>query len=106
MALINKTFLRNLVRLLFPFSPYNDAVLKTPGPVLLIPNHVSWLDWIFVAVCLEDDWRFVVSSTSAHVSWVHRKIIINKRTFPIDTMSPYHAKHIAEYLEVKMRLVI
>src|SRR6266566_131694 len=106
MARIIKTFLRILVRLLFRFSPYNDAVLKTPGPVLLIPNHVSWLDWIFVAVCLEDDWRFVVSSSSAQVSWLHRKIMLNKRTFPIDTMSPYADKHMAEYLEGKGRLVL
>src|SRR5712691_6258605 len=101
-----KSIFRLLLRLLFGFRVCNDAVLKTPGPVLLIPNHVSWLDWIFVAVCLEDDWRFVVSSTSAQVSWVHRKIMINKRTFPIDTMSPYAAKHMAEYLEGKGRLVL
>ena len=101
-----KTLLRFLVRLLFRFSAYNDAVLKTPGPVLLIPNHVSWLDWVFMGVCLEDDWKFVVSSVSAQTSWVHRKVMLNKRTFPIDTMSPYAAKRMAEYLESKGRLVL
>ncbi len=101
-----KTFLRFLVRLLFRFQAYNDLVLKTPGPVLLIPNHVSWIDWIFMAVCLDDDWKFVVSGVSAQASWLHRKIMINKRTFPIDTMSPYAAKHMAAYLAGKGRLVL
>src|ERR1043166_7228383 len=94
-----KAVLRFLVRLLFRLQPFNEAVLKTSGPVLLIPNHVSWLDWVFIGVCLEDDWRFVVSSSSAQVSWLHRKIMLNRRTFPIDTMSPYAAKHMAAYLD-------
>ena len=98
--------LRFLVRLVFRFRAFNTEVLKTPGPVLLIPNHVSWLDWVFVGVCLEDDWKFVVSSVSARTSWLHRKIMLNKRTFPIDTMSPYAAKHMAEYLAANGRLVL
>ena len=101
-----KRFLRLLVRLLFRFRAYNEEVLKTPGPVLLIPNHVSWLDWLFMMVVVEDDWRCVVSSTSAQTSWVHRKIMINKRTFPIDTSSPYAVKRMAEFLESKGRLVL
>jgi acyl-[acyl-carrier-protein]-phospholipid O-acyltransferase/long-chain-fatty-acid--[acyl-carrier-protein] ligase len=101
-----KRFLRLLVRLLFRFRTFNEAVLKTPGPVLLIPNHVSWLDWLFMMVVVEDDWRCVVSSTSAETSWVHRKIMINKRTFPIDTSSPYAVKRMAEFLESGGRLVL
>src|SRR5881392_2611736 len=101
-----KAFLRLMVRVLFRFRAYNEAILHTPGPVLLIPNHVSWLDWIFIGVCLEDDWKFVVSSVSAQTSWLHRKIMLNKRTFPIDTMSPYALKRMAEFLEAKGRLVL
>ena len=83
-----KLFFRWLVRVLYGFHAYNEGVLKTPGPVLLIPNHTSWLDWLFVGLCLDRDWKFVVSSTSAETSWLHRKIMINRRTFPIDTTSP------------------
>ena len=99
-------FLRWVVRLLYGFRMHNLEVLKTPGPVLLIPNHVSWLDWLFVGICLEEDWKFVVSSTSAQTSWLHRKIMINRRTFPIDILSPYAAKHMAEFLQKKGRLVL
>src|SRR5437773_1310838 len=98
--------LRSLAKLLYGFRAYNMDVLKTPGPVLLIPNHVSWLDWLFLYVLAEDDWKCVVSSVSAQTSWLHRKIMINKRTFLIDTMSPYSIKHMAEFLEANGRLLL
>jgi len=101
-----KLFFRRLVRVLYGFRAYNEAVLTTPGPVLLIPNHVSWFDWLFLVLCLDGEWRFVVSSTSAETSWLHRKIMINKRTFPVDTASPYAAKRMAEYLQGNGRLVL
>ena len=63
-----KTLLRWLVRWLFRFRAYNQDVLATPGPVLLIPNHQSLIDWLFLGVCLDDDWRFVVSSVAAQTS--------------------------------------
>ena len=97
---------RFLLRLLFRFRGYNEAVLKTPGPVLLIPNHTSWFDWLLVGVCLDPDWKFVVSSVSAQTSWFHRKIMINRRTFPIDTDSPYAVKRMAEHLQANGRLVL
>ena len=99
-------FLRWVVRRLYGFRMHNLEVLKTPGPVLLIPNHTSWLDWLFVGVALDEDWKFVVSSTSAETSWLHRKIMINRRTFPIDTNSPYAVKRMAEYLEGKGQLAL
>lgn len=101
-----RRLLRWLVRLLWGFRAYGTEVLNTPGPVLLVPNHVSWLDWLFVYVCLDEDWKCVVSSTSAETSWVHRKIMINKRTFPIDTSSPYAVKRMAEFLAGNGRLVL
>jgi acyl-[acyl-carrier-protein]-phospholipid O-acyltransferase/long-chain-fatty-acid--[acyl-carrier-protein] ligase len=101
-----KTLLRSLVGLLFRFRAYNDEVLKTPGPVLLLPNHVSWLDWLFLLVCTDADWKCVVSEKTAQTSWLHRKIMINRRTFPIDTSSPYAVKHMAEFLSKGGRLVL
>jgi acyl-[acyl-carrier-protein]-phospholipid O-acyltransferase/long-chain-fatty-acid--[acyl-carrier-protein] ligase len=101
-----KSLLRLLLRWLFGFRAYNEAALKTPGPVLLVPNHVSWFDWLLVGVCLDDDWKFVVSSVSAQTSWAHRKIMLNRRTFPIDITSPYAVKRMAEHLQAKGRLVL
>src|SRR5580698_4877440 len=101
-----KSLLRLLLRWLFGFRAFNEAALKTPGPVLLVPNHASWIDWLFVGVCLDSDWKFVVSSVSAQTSWVHRKIMLNSRTFPIDTSSPFAVKRMAEYLQANGRLVL
>jgi acyl-[acyl-carrier-protein]-phospholipid O-acyltransferase / long-chain-fatty-acid--[acyl-carrier-protein] ligase len=98
--------LRLLCRLLWRFRGFNTEVLDTPGPVLLIPNHVSWLDWLFIGVCLEGDWKFVVSEVVSRKSWLHRRIMVNRRTFPIDATSPYAVKHMAEFLQRGGRLVL
>ncbi len=101
-----KTLFRFLLRILFRFRAYNLDALKTPGPVLLVPNHLSWIDWLFLWVCLEEDWRFVTSSVSAQTSWLHRKIMVNHYTLPIDTNSPYAVKRMAEFLKGGGRLVL
>jgi acyl-[acyl-carrier-protein]-phospholipid O-acyltransferase/long-chain-fatty-acid--[acyl-carrier-protein] ligase len=95
-----------LARLWFRFRPFNLEVTKVPGPVLLLPNHVSWLDWAFLASVLDDDWKFVTSSTTADASWIHRKVMVNSRTFPVDPSSPYAAKRMAEFLNQGGRLVL
>ena len=101
-----KTLFRFLLRLLFRFRAYNLDPLKTPGPVLLIPNHCSWIDWLFLWVCLDEDWKFVTSSITAQTSWLHRKLMINQYTFPIDTSSPYAVKRMAEFLQGGGRLLL
>lgn len=100
------SILRFLLKVLFRFRAFNAAVLDTPGPVLLVPNHVSWLDWLFLGVVLDADWKFVVSSKVAERGWLYRKIMINRRTFAIDTSSPYAVKRMAEHLMTGGRLVL
>jgi acyl-[acyl-carrier-protein]-phospholipid O-acyltransferase/long-chain-fatty-acid--[acyl-carrier-protein] ligase len=101
-----RTLLRCLFRILYRFRAYNVAVLDTPGPVLLLPNHVSWWDWLLIGVCLEDDWRFVTSSAAAELSWFHKRVMINRRTIPVDVNSPFAVKRMAEYLQKGGRLVL
>ena len=101
-----KGFFRLLLRVLFRFRAYNLDALKTPGPVLLVPDHLSWLDWLFLWVCLDEDWKFVTSSISAQTSWLHRKLMINRYTLPVDTNSPYAVKRMAEFLKDGGRLVL
>jgi len=95
-----------LLKILFRYEAYGLETLRTPGPVLLLPNHVSWFDWLFLVVNLEDDWKFVTSSVTAQTSPVHRFLMINKHTFPIDPTSPYAAKRMAEFLGKGGRLVL
>ncbi len=95
-----------LLRLGYRFRAYGTESLRAPGPVLLVPNHVSWLDFLFLWVLLDLDWKFVVSRHVAGLSWLHRRIMINHRTFPIDPASPYALKRIAEHLQTGGRLVL
>ena len=101
-----KTVFRFLLQVLFRFRAYDMDALKTPGPVLLIPNHLSLIDWLFLWVCLDEDWKFVTSSIAARTSWLHRKVMINHYTLPIDTSSPYSVKRMAEFLKGGGRLVL
>ena len=101
-----KRLLRWCLSVCYRFRAYNDAVLNTPGPVLLIPNHTSWLDWLFVAACLKGDWKFVVSRATAESTWLRRRIMLNERTFLIDPDSPYALKHLAAHLRGGGRLVL
>lgn len=101
-----ESLLRMLCRWLYRLRVEGRDVFEVEGPVLLVPNHVSWLDWLFLAVSLEDDWKFVVSSQVAETSWIHRKIMKNHRTFPVEIGSPYGMKEIAGYLKKGGRLVL
>jgi len=100
------SLLRFVLRVLYQYRTFNEEVLRTKGPVLLLANHVSWWDWLFLGACVEDDWRFVTSSETAELSWVHRLIMVNRRTFPVDMNSAYAVKHIATYLHHGGRLVL
>ncbi len=95
-----------LFRVIYRFEAHNLEAAKTAGPVLLLPNHVSWWDWILLGCCLDQDWRFVTSSRAAEVSFIHRWVMVNRRTFPVDMNSPYAVKHMAEYLQRGGRLVL
>jgi acyl-[acyl-carrier-protein]-phospholipid O-acyltransferase/long-chain-fatty-acid--[acyl-carrier-protein] ligase len=101
-----KALFRWLLRVWFRFQAYDLDAPKQPGPLLLIANHASWLDWLFLWVCLDDDWKFVTSSTTAQASWLHRMIMINRYTLPVDTASPYAVKRMAEFLKGGGRLVL
>ena len=104
--IVMKIFLRFLLQVLFRYRAYDLDALNTAGPLLLIPNHCSWIDWLFLWVRLDDDWKFVTSSLSAQTSWLHRKIMVNRYSLPVDPGSPYAVKRMAEFLKGGGRLVL
>ncbi len=97
---------RILARILYGFKIHNSEVLKTKGPVLLVPNHASWFDWWLVGICLQEDWKFVVSSTRAESHWIFRFVMRNRFTFPIDNASPFAIKEMSNFLKEGGRLVL
>ena len=52
---------RCLLKTLFRLNVVGLDHLNQPGPALLLPNHVSWLDWLFIGAYLEDDWTALKS---------------------------------------------
>lgn len=101
-----KTLLRLLLRWLYSFRYYGTENLKGAGPLILAPNHVSWLDWLFLGAVLDDDWKFATSSTTAKASWFHRKIMDNSRTFPVDPSSAYAVRDMTDFLQRGGKLVL
>ena len=97
---------RILARFLFRLRIHDDKVLDTPGPVLLIPNHVSWFDWWLVGLCVGEDWRFVTSSARAESHWLFRFVMVNRYTFPVDHASPFAIKEMANFLQGGGRLIL
>ncbi len=97
---------RMLLRLLYVFRVENASALRARGPALLVPNHVSWLDWLFLGAVLDDDWKFVTSSVTANSHPLLRRVMTSSRTFPIDPLSPYSVRRMAEYLASGGRLVL
>jgi len=101
-----KTLLRLLLRWLYGYRCEGLEHLQQPGPLVLAPNHVSWLDWLFLGAVLGDDWKFVTSSTTARTSWLHRKIMVNSRTFPVDPTSAYGVRDMSDFLLKGGKLVL
>ena len=98
-----KRLLLFLVRWLYRYEAHRLDALKSPGPVLLIPNHVSWLDWLFLMLVLDDDWKFVTSSTTASlrpcsrdamtgrpVAAISIELCVNE-SHPVEGMMPQYA---------------
>src|SRR5688500_1420876 len=101
-----KLLFRLLLRLIFRYRIYNPGALSSPGPILLLPNHVSWLDWLFLWCVLDEGWKCVRSGATAEMSRLHKAIMVHKYTFPIETNSPYAVKRMAEFLQGGGRLVL
>ena len=98
--------LRLLSKLFFRYRVFGADALSSPGPMVLCPNHTSWLDWLFVLLPLGKEWKFVASSTTAESTWIHRKMMVNSRTFPVDNNSSYAVRTMADYLAAGGKLVI
>jgi acyl-[acyl-carrier-protein]-phospholipid O-acyltransferase/long-chain-fatty-acid--[acyl-carrier-protein] ligase len=99
-----RALLRFLLRFLYRFRCWNEAILVTPGPLLLVANHVSWWDWLLLGVCLEPDWRFVVPTQSGEASWIARRVL-GRRALAVDLHSSFAVKRLTEYLDSGGRLM-
>ena len=105
----NRLFLK-LMRLVlgvwFRFRAFNEQAAKCEGPVLLIPNHLSWIDWLFVGLCVDPDWMFAASEMPARTSKMHAWVLSNPRIILIGTDPASALKKMAGHLEKGGKLIL
>jgi acyl-[acyl-carrier-protein]-phospholipid O-acyltransferase/long-chain-fatty-acid--[acyl-carrier-protein] ligase len=101
-----RAVLRMVLRFLYRFEVANAEFLKTPGPVILLPNHVSWLDWLFLFAILDDDWHVITSRSRAKSHFILKLAMDNARTFNLDPIAPYALRDIVRFLQSGGRLVV
>jgi acyl-[acyl-carrier-protein]-phospholipid O-acyltransferase/long-chain-fatty-acid--[acyl-carrier-protein] ligase len=99
-------FMRGVLRVWFRFRAYNEEAAKCDGPVLLIPNHLSWIDWLFVGLCLDTEWKFAASGLQARASWLHKWVLGNPRIILIDPDPAPALKKMAAHLGGGGKLVL
>ncbi len=101
-----RALLQTLLRLLFRFRVEGIEHLSTPGPVILLPNHASWLDWLFLLAILDDDWHVITSRSRAQNHPLLKMVMDNSRTFTLDPIAPYALRDIVRFLQQGGRLVV
>lgn len=63
--------LTGFLRFLYKVKPVNAENLPHTGGVLLLPNHVSYMDALLLSVACERPVRFVIWDTLYHVRWMN-----------------------------------
>ena len=99
-------FMRGVLRVWFRFRAFNEEAAKCDGPVLLIPNHLSWIDWLFVGLCLDTDWKMAASGLQARASKLHAWILGNPRIILIGPDPAPALKKMAAHLAGGGKLVL
>ena len=99
-------FMRGVLRVWFRFRAFNEEATKCDGPVLLVPNHLSWIDWLFVGLCLDTDWKMAASGLQARASKLHAWILGNPRIILIGPDPAPALKKMAAHLGDGGKLVL
>jgi len=105
----NRLFLKLMrcgLRVWFRFRAINEEATRGEGPLLLIPNHLSWIDWLFVGLCLDPDWKFAASEMPARTSKLHAWILGNPRIILIGADPVASVKEMTSHLEAGGKLLL
>lgn len=98
-----KSVLRFFLRLLFKTRLLNWERMTFKGPSIILPNHVSFLDAIFLFAYLPGHVSFVVNSAIAsQFHWVMRFV----NHVAIDPLNPYSLKKIVNLVKAGQTLVL
>lgn len=98
-----KTILRLIFRLLFRMRIANIQSLSFQGPTIILPNHVSFLDAVFLYLYLPQDVYFVVNTTIAQRFAI---FLEGRNCISVDPLNPYSLKRIIEVVRKNHPVVL
>ncbi|WP_312518324.1 AMP-binding protein [Anaerospora sp.] len=98
-----RTIIRVLFQVLFKTKVIGQARFQFSGPSIIMPNHVSFLDAIFLYAYLPREVCFVVNTTIAVkfaflLKWVNH--------IAVDPLNPYSLKKIASIIKAGQPIVL
>jgi len=95
-----------LFRLAYRVSVVGAEHQPRPGrPVLLTPNHVSWLDAALLYALSDTPPLFVINAAVAHLWWV-RPFLRLVPTLPVDPETPFVVRAAVQALQAGQSVVI
>lgn len=88
--------LYRLLRLLFRFEVKGlENYQKAGKKVILIANHLSYIDALLIAVTLPEKPLFAINVFTAQKWWV-KPFLVLARVFPVDPLAPYGLREVIE----------
>lgn len=98
-----KSLLRLILRVLFKLRPVNLHKLQFTGPAVIIPNHVSFLDAVFLYLFLPREAVYVVNTQIARRFSFALKFY---QHITIDPLNPYSLKKIVNVVKTGTPVVL
>ncbi|MGH8557692.1 MAG: AMP-binding protein [Methylococcales bacterium] len=101
-----KRFLQRLLILLYKVEVCGLENYRKAGErVLIVANHISYLDALLIGVFLPDRVTFAINTFIARKAWI-KPFLSLFRVFPMDPTNPLSSKALIGYLKENRRAVI